>query len=277
MNRIERIFSEQAASGGRALMPFLTAGDPSLDLLGDLLLEAERSGAHLCEVGIPFSDPIADGPVIQASMTHALRGGVRVDGIFEAIEAVRAKTELGLVAMVSYSIVHRYGLERFVKRAKAAGFDGLIFPDLALEASGPAREAAASAGLTLSLLIAPTTGLERATEIAAACTGFGYIVARSGITGEQLTLPEDLTVRLAALAERVSVPRAVGFGVSSGAHVRTILEHAEGVIVGSALVRRIAEQREAGREAVLSAAGGFIRSLAEGLPETSAGAGVGGA
>ncbi|MEQ9461608.1 MAG: tryptophan synthase subunit alpha [Phycisphaeraceae bacterium] len=274
MNRIETIFAEQAASGRRALMPFITAGDPSVRMLPGLLLEAERSGASLCEIGIPFSDPIADGPVIQASMTHALNQGVRVEAIFKAVASIRSQTQLGLVAMVSYSIVHRMGLERFIGEAAASGFDGLIFPDLPLEASEPARTVAHRAGLVLSLLIAPTSSPERAASLAEASSGFAYIVSRAGITGESTTLPEGLADRLATLRRQTSIPLAVGFGVSTPEHVQSLSKHAEGVIVGSALVRRIAENRDAGDEKVVAEAGRFIRELATGLPEGASASGA---
>ena len=261
-NRVNTIFEGLRGRGGKALMPFLTAGDPDLDTTAALVRAAQDAGASVCEIGIPFSDPIADGPVIQASMGRALDAGVRVEAVFEAVARVRSGVELGLVAMVSYSIVHRVGLEAFVGRARDAGFDGFIFPDLPLEESGPARAAAAEAGLILSMLIAPTTPLDRAQQIARASTGFVYVVSRPGITGARRELPPELPARLEDLRAVTDLPLAVGFGVSSAQQVRQVVEVADAAIVGSALVGRVAGA-EPGRAADAGAA--FIAELARGL------------
>ena len=241
-------------------MPFLTAGDPDLQTTEALIQAAERAGASVCEIGIPFSDPVADGPVIQASMTRALDAGLRVQQVFEMVRRVRPKVSLGLVAMVSYSIVHRMGLETFVHAARDAGFDGFIFPDLPLEESADARQAVEDAGLILSMLIAPTTPIERAQKIAAASSGFAYVVSRSGITGARSELPPDLPDRLAKLREVTDLPMAVGFGISSADQVRAVVRIADAAIVGSALVDCVHQHCGAVAEAEL-----FIQSLATGL------------
>lgn len=246
-------------------MPYLTAGDPSVEATGRMLLAAERGGAAICEVGMPFSDPIADGPVIQASMTYALDHGVTVGRVFEMVSRVRPRLEIGLVAMVSYSIVHRVGLTKFVGDAKDAGFDGFIFPDLPLEASGAAREATGKAGMILSMLIAPTTPDERAERIARASTGFVYVVSRSGITGEQSELPPELPARLKRLRGVTDLPMTVGFGISSAEHVRQVVSVADAAIVGSGMMRRVAEARIEGEDGVVKMVEGFTRELAGGL------------
>ncbi|MEM8737424.1 MAG: tryptophan synthase subunit alpha [Planctomycetota bacterium] len=267
-NRIDDIFAQQRGRGGRALMPFVTAGDPSLDVTAGILRAAQAAGAAVCEVGIPFSDPIADGPVIQASMQRALDAGLEVAEVFEKVAEVRPQVEaLGLVAMVSYSIVHRIGLAAFVGQARDAGLDGFIFPDLPLEESGPARAAAADAGLVLSMLIAPTTPIDRAEAIAAASTGFVYVVSRPGITGARSALPASLPARLTRLRAVTQLPMAVGFGISTAAQVREVVEVADAAIVGSALVGRVNDlvTRGSGQEAVVAGAGEMIRELATGL------------
>lgn len=267
MNRIDQIFETLRARGGKALMPFITAGDGGVDKLTGIIPALERGGASICEIGIPFSDPIADGPVIQASMTRALDESVTVDQVFEAVAQARPHTDLGLVAMVSYSIVYRIGLDAFVRDAAQAGFDGFIFPDLPLEESQAARDAAADAGLILSMLIAPTTPIERAQEIAAASTGFVYVVSRRGITGESSSLPPDLPERLTRLREVTQAPMAVGFGVSTPDQVRDIVSVADAAIVGSAMVRRLIDQPGG----MAGEAEAFTRQLASGLlksPET---------
>ena len=239
-NRINHIFAGLRGRRAKALMPFVTAGDPDLATTVALLEVAQRAGASICEVGIPFSDPIADGPVIQASMSRALDAGVKVNEVFRAVAEARPRLDLGLVAMVSYSIVHRLGLGDFVQQARDAGFDGFIFPDLPLEESGPARSAVAEAGMILSMLIAPTTPIERAERIAAASTGFVYVVSRPGITGARRELPPELPARLERLRTVTDLPMAVGFGISTADQVRQVVSVADAAIVGSALVDRVA-------------------------------------
>ncbi len=267
MNRIERIFSElrDADPVGKALMPFLTAGDPDVATTGRLLPAIEAAGASICELGIPFSDPVADGPVIQASMTRALDNRITVDQIFDMVRQVRPQVSIGLVAMVSYSIVHRIGVERFVAKAKDAGIDGFIFPDLPLEESqvviGPVRDA----GLICSLLIAPNTPIERAQAIAAACSGFVYLLSRAGITGEQATVAPELPGIVARLREVTDLPIAVGFGISNAEQVRQVVSVADAAIVGSAIVRRIDEHRAQGADRIVDEVQRFVGELATGL------------
>ncbi len=242
-------------------MPFVTAGYPSLEAAAETLVALEAAGAGICELGIPFSDPIADGPVIQASMTAALNAGVHVDDIFELVRGVRKRLSMGLVAMVSYSIVYRMGVSTFVKRAAEAGFDGFIFPDLPLEEVAAVTAPVRDAGLISSLLIAPTTPDDRAAAIAKASTGFVYVVARTGITGARADLPEGLTDRLTKLRAVTDLPIAVGFGISKPEHVRTVTSVADAAIVGSALVRVMGDGDTA-PAAVAERAGAFVRDLA---------------
>lgn len=261
MNRIDRIFADLKTDGRKALMPFITAGDGGLETTAAVIPALERGGASICEVGIPFSDPIADGPVIQASMTRALDRGIKVGQVFETIAGLRGKTELGLVAMVSYSIVYRMGLKTFVSDAKQAGFDGFIFPDLPIEEAAGAQDAAGGQGLILSMLIAPSTPIERARKIAAASTGFVYIVSSKGITGERSSLPPELPERLRKLGEVTDAPMAVGFGISTADQVRDVVGVADAVIVGSAMVRRLHEAQGDPAQAAET----LTRDLASGL------------
>ncbi len=269
MNRIDSIFTDLRAAGGKALMPFVTAGDPSVGALPAVLSAVERGGASVVEVGIPFSDPIADGPVIQASMKHALDHGATVEGVFAQVKAARSDLTLGLVAMVSYSIVHRWGLTEFVDTAAEAGFDGFIFPDLPVEESDAAVAAARSAGLILSMLVAPSTPIERAKRIAEASTGFVYVVSRPGITGARTALPEELPGRLASLRGVTDTPMTVGFGVSTPEQVAQVVSVADAAIVGSALVDHLAQRRDGGAEAVALAAEEMVAALASGLGQAA--------
>jgi tryptophan synthase alpha chain len=269
MNRIDGIFAGLRARRGKALMPFLTAGDPDLATTGKLLPAIEAAGASVCELGIPFSDPIADGPMIQASMSYALERGVKPAAILEMVSRGRAGLNMGLVAMVSYSVVYRLGPDAFLRDCKAAGIDGFIFPDLPVEESDAMREQIAKAGLILSFLIAPTTPGARAETIARACTGFVYVLSRAGITGERPELPRDLPGRITRLRNVTDLPIAVGFGVSSAEQVSQVVAVADAAIVGSAVMRRVAESRGRGSDAAAASVAGFVAELAGGLPSLS--------
>jgi tryptophan synthase alpha chain len=227
----------------------------------------------VCELGIPFSDPVADGPVIQASMTYALDHGLTVKKVFEMVASVRANLSIGLVAMVSYSIVHRIGLTKFIGGAKDAGFDGFIFPDLPLEEAGPAREATAKAGLILSMLIAPTTPDDRAERIAQASTGFVYVVSRAGITGERSDLPPELPERIERLRGVTDLPITVGFGISDAQQVNQVVSVADAAIVGSGLMRRVAQARCEGEDSAVKIVQAYTQELASGLSSKGASAG----
>jgi len=252
-------------------MPFVCGGFPRPGLTTEVLAALDAAGAAVIEVGIPFSDPIADGPVIAAAMHKALAAGATPASVFDEVRAARPRISAGLVAMVSVSIVHRMGGPGpFVARAVEAGFDGFIFPDAPLEESGGLLDAAKAAGVTASLLIAPTTPLARATEIAKASTGFVYLLARAGITGERQTVP-DIGPRVVKLREITPLPIAVGFGISTAEHVRQITREADAAIVGSALVRRMSEAADSGRDPVMEASA-FCRELIEGLEAQSPGA-----
>lgn len=266
MNRIDRIFHDLRSRRGKALMPFITAGDPDIETTAAMLPRIEEAGASICELGIPFSDPIADGPVIQASMAYALSKKLRTQDILDTVRRLRPSLNMGLVAMVSYSIVHRLGAQRFVTDAAASGFDGFIFPDLPLDESDAVLRKVRDAGLTCTLLIAPTTPIERAEKIAKASSGFVYVLARAGITGERSALPADLTARVRRLREVTDLPIAVGFGVSTPDQVRDVVEVADAAIVGSAIMRRVAQVRDRGRAAVAAEVSSFVSELAAGLP-----------
>ena len=272
VNRIDDMFAELRGRGKTALMPFVTAGYPDLETTAALLPAFEEAGASICEIGIPFSDPIADGPVIAASMHEALERGFDIDKMFAMIEGVRPTTSMGLVAMVSYSIVHRYGLVDFVGRCAEVGFDGFIFPDLPVEESREAHDVVADAGMRFSLLIAPNTPIDRAREIAKVSTGFVYLLARVGITGERSDVPEigGLVTQLrggGGDGEGMNTPIACGFGIGSAEAVRAVTQHADAAIVGSAIVKRMAKMVEDGlsQEVMVEKISEFVSELAGGL------------
>jgi tryptophan synthase alpha chain len=259
MSRITNIFAAHRANGCSALMPFITAGYPTLEDTTAAIPVIESAGASIVELGVPFSDPIADGPVIAASMHEALQRGATPTKIFDLVRQIRSQTALGLVAMVSDSIVARMQPETFVRTAAAAGIDGLIVPDIDLDAARELRLMADDHNLTLTLLIAPTTTTQRRDQLASICSGFVYLLARLGITGERDTAP-DVAAQVEAMRHCCDLPVAVGFGISSPDHVRAVTEHADAAIVGSALVRRMGEASNP-----VQAAGDFVRHLASGL------------
>lgn len=250
-------------------MPFACGGFPAPGSLTRLLPAMERGGASIVEIGFPFSDPIADGPVIAAAMHEALQRGATPGSVLEEVAEARAGVNLGLVAMVSVSIVWRMGgPQGFVARAADAGIDGFIFPDVTFEESGELRRAAAARGCTASLLIAPTTAPKRAQEIAKACTGFIYLLARTGITGERQDAPE-IGRMVANIRQATELPIACGFGIGTADHVRAVVRHADAAIVGSALVRRLSDAARAGADPAVEAET-FTRELSRGLDSPAA-------
>lgn len=262
MNPIDQLFSRLKADRRKAFIPFVTASDPDLDATLKLLREVSRRGATLIEVGFPYSDPIADGSVIQASYTRALANGVTVDAIFGALRALN-EISAPLVAMVSYSLVHHRGPERFVRDALEAGFSGAIVPDLPVEEAGELARLAAKRDFKLILLVTPATPRERAQKIAQLSTGFLYCVSVVGITGERSQLPTDLLDQLRWLRTQTTLPMCVGFGISTPEHVRTLRDSADGVIVGSALVRRLEAKRPI--HEVVREVGELVQQLAAAL------------
>ena len=260
MSRIDTIFVRARESHARLVMPFLCGGHPGSESIPALLKAMQEAGALVVEIGFPFSDPIADGPVIAAAMHDALAQGTTPETIFEQVAAVRDELVLGLVAMVSVSIVYRTGgPDGFARAAAQAGFDGVIYPDAPLGQAEAYLDAARNHGLSATLLIAPTTPLDRAKQIVKASTGFVYLLARTGITGERGEAPE-IARRVETLRQWTDMPIACGFGISTPAHVRAVVEHADAAIVGSALVRHIDRAVQNGDDPV-DAARTFVASL----------------
>jgi len=227
-------------------MPFIPAGYPDLKTTTALLPALEAGGANAIEIGFPFSDPVADGPTIQAAFTSALAHKVKVADVFAAIAKARANVSIPLVGMVSYSIVFRYGLDRFLADARTAGVNGLILPDVPPPESQPICGKIRAAGLDTVLLVSPTTSPQRRQEIAALCSGFVYYLSITGITGARDTLPPDIEQNVRQLRAVSQVPVCVGFGVSKPEHLAQLAGFADGAIVGSALVRKIKESEESG-------------------------------
>ncbi len=237
--RIAATFSNLKANGQLAFMPFVTAGDPDMQATQSLIRELGQRGVDLIEVGFPYSDPIADGPVIQASYTRALNSGIAVEDIFGGVTELPTDELPPLVAMVSYALLFRRGVDEFVKQAVTAGFAGFIIPDLPADEAADVGEIVRSHGADLVQLVAPTTPNERAKKILAAASGFVYCISIAGVTGVRDELPPELTEQLRWLRSQTDLPLAVGFGISRPDQVDMLRDVADGVIVGSAIVRQL--------------------------------------
>jgi tryptophan synthase alpha chain len=261
MSAIDALFAQLRKAGRKALMPFVTAGDPDLEFTAAVIRELVARGSSLCELGIPYSDPIADGPVIQASYTRALDRHVALAGIFGMLGRLTPDLRAPIVTMVSYSIVYRRGLETYAADAKKAGVAGLIVPDLPAEEAGDLASACGREDLSLIQLVTPTTPRDRALRIAQRTTGFIYYVSVTGITGERTELPPEIVENVAWLRSQTELPICIGFGISRPEHVRLLAPVADGLIVGSAVVRRVAEASTKPRDEVLAEIGQYAASL----------------
>lgn len=259
MNRIDERFRHLKQAGERALMPYLTAGDPDLATTRSLILEFERRGADLLELGVPFSDPLADGVTIQRASQRSLAGGTTLPRILDMVEELRADCRLPLLLMSYVNPIFHFGYARFAKEAAAVGVDGLIVPDLPPEEATELIEATAAHNLHTVFLIAPTSPQQRVRTIAAASKGFIYYVSLRGVTGVRSRLSEDLEASLRMIRAETNLPLAVGFGISTPEQVRMVSRVADGVIVGSAIVSLL--EQTAGQPDQLKRAGDFVASL----------------
>lgn len=235
MSRIEKAFAN-----GKAFIAFVTGGDPTIEASKEFILEMIKNGADLIEIGIPFSDPIAEGPVIQEANVRALNAGATVKKMFTLVEDVRKTSDVPIVFLTYLNPVFQYGYDEFFKRAKEAGLDGIIIPDLPFEEQGEVRPAADTNGIDLISLIAPTSE-DRIKEISKNAKGFLYIVSSLGVTGIRSEIKTDIKSIITAARENSKVPCAVGFGINTPAQACEIAKTADGVIVGSAIVKIIAE------------------------------------
>lgn len=242
-NRIDHVFTALRQQKRKALIGYLTGGFPSLAATDRAARDLAAAGADLLEIGVPFSDPIADGPTLQFSSQRALEKGTTLARLLDWAERFRRTSSLPLVFMTYMNPVHRYGVARFVARARRAGVDGVIVPDLPLEEAEGLENALAAAGLALIHLVAPTTPLARRSLIAARTRGFLYAVSLTGVTGARAVLPPGLESFVRDVKRRSPAPVAVGFGISTPAGAARVARVADGVIVGSALVQRLRDGR----------------------------------
>jgi len=263
MSRLARTFADLRRRGERALIPYFAAGDPSLDVTRQLVREAARRGADVVELGVPFSDPLADGPVIQRASERARAAGASLPRVLELVREVRGGVSIPIVLLTYYNPVHAFGLKAFAHGAVEAGVDGVIVADLPPEEAGPLAAEAQAAGLDLIHLVAPTSPPDRMRLIARKSSGFIYFVSLTGVTGARATLPPDLAENLRQLRAVTAKPICVGFGISTPDQVAAVAPYADGVIVGSAIVRLV--ESHAGSDRLVPEVGAFIAALKEPL------------
>lgn len=247
MNRIDNVFNKLKEENRKALIPFMTCGDPSVDDTVKNILDIDNAGADIIEIGVPFSDPLADGPVIQDSYCRALKNGAKVKDVFEVGKKVRNTSEVPLVIMIYYNLVFTRGIDKFLDEAKEAGFDGLIIPDIPLEERSELREKCESKGVYLIPLVAPTSK-ERISKITEGAKGFIYCVSSNGTTGERSKLSDNINDYLNEIRKNSDAPICLGFGISSREVVKKVKGSCDGVIIGSAVVRRLNENRKSAIE-----------------------------
>ena len=239
MTRIEKKFAELQSEGRKGFIPYVTAGDPTLDATLKLVPALEKAGADIVELGVPFSDPIADGPVIQRATERALHNGVTLRDVLRLAGEIRKKSDVPLVLFSYFNPLLNYGLEKLAADAIGAGFDGVLASDLTVEESDKFVRVMRNAGLNTVFLVAPTSSPKRMKKIAKASNGFLYAVSRTGVTGEQNELEQDLKQFLQALRSHTNSPIAVGFGISRPEHVHAVWQQADAAIVGSSIVKEI--------------------------------------
>ena len=238
MNRIEKVFKKLKAQNKKAFIPYIMAGDPSIEKTKEIVIMFEECGADIAELGVPFTDPLADGPTIQRAAERALKNGVTLKKVIAIVKDLRQKTKIPLVLMTYYNPVFKYGEERFIADAKDAGVDGVIIPDLPPDEAGEVTRLAKNAAVASIFLLAPTSTDERIKKVARASTGFIYYVSITGITGAQLLLDGSIEKSINGIRKISDKPVAVGFGISMPDEAEAVAGISDGVVIGSAIVKK---------------------------------------
>jgi len=259
-NRIDQKFADLRAAGRKALIAYISAGDPNLDATVRLAWEFEEAGVDVLELGVPFSDPLADGIVNQLAASRALSAGTTVRGVLDCVRDIRRQSEIPIVLYTYVNPIYRFGFAAFHKEAEAAGVDGLLILDLPPDEDAANAELSHDTGLKRIRLIAPTTPAARIAQLTAGASGFVYYVSREGVTGERAEMAASLPERVAEIRATTDLPIAVGFGISNPEQVREVARYADAVVVGSAIVKRIAEFGKS--PDLVSRLGEFVRPLA---------------
>lgn len=261
MNRIEKKFIELKKEGRTAFIPYLTCGYPDIETTEKLVLGMEKAGADIIELGIPFSDPVADGPVIQFSSQEALKKGVNLKRILGMVSDIRKRTEIPLVLMGYCNTINAYGEKKFIRDAAKKGVDGLIIADLPADEGKKLSGRMEKNGIDLIFLVAPTSSPERTRKIAELSRGYVYYVSLTGVTGARKKLPSGIKEKIRQVSRLAAVPVCVGFGISTPGHVKLLKNAADGIIVGSAIIRKMRENAGKGMEGKVLR---FAKALADG-------------
>jgi tryptophan synthase alpha chain len=269
--RIAKRFRELSEAGELGLVAYITAGDPSLDASEKIVLAAAEAGADIIELGVPFSDPLADGPTIQRASERALRSGTTLAGVIDLVHRLRKHTEVPLVLFSYFNPILQMGIEKFADAASAAGADGVLATDLTPEESADYRKILRSRGLDTIFLAAPTSTDARLAKIAGVSTGFLYLISRTGVTGAREALPEELPGLVRRIRKFTALPVAVGFGISLPTHVTVLGGIADAAVVGSAIVAEIekATSAQSAAKAVADLVGGLKRAARQGVSRRS--------
>ena len=259
IGRIEKIFSDLKQKNQKALVVYLTAGDPDLETTRRLIFSLQESGVDIIEIGVPFSDPTADGPIIQAASQRALRSGVTLSGILDMIESLRNDCKIPIVLFGYYNPIFSYGSERFALRAKKGGVDGILVVDLPPEESHELRQYTDRTGLDFISLVAPTTSDGRIRNISKNATGFLYYISITGVTGTAKPLIENIKTDVERIRRITTLPLVIGFGISTQIQAAEIASYADGIVIGSAFVNLIG--KNSGNENLLQIASSFVRDI----------------
>jgi len=265
VSRIEERFRTLREEGSKALIAYLTAGDPNLATTREIILGLDSAGVDILEIGVPFSDPTADGPIIQAASHRALESGTTLSGILEMIEAIRKVSEIPIVLFGYYNPILSYGNEPFAKRARAVGVDGILVVDLPPEEAGELRRYTNRAGIDFISLIAPTSTDERIRKIAREAGGFLYYISITGVTGTLKPRAADIKRDVERIRAVTGLPVAVGFGISTSEQAREIAPHTDGIVIGSAFVRLIEEN--SGANNMVNIVAGYARDIKEAISD----------
>lgn len=264
MTRIEKKFQELQKKNQKALVTFVTAGDPSLSQTEKIVLQLEKSGADIIELGIPFTDPMADGPVIQLSSERSLKKGTTLPKILDLVAKLRQKTEIPLLLMGYFNPIHRMGLERFAKEAVRSGVDAVLVVDLPVEESEEFHKILKKHKINLVYLLTPTSDLNRVKKVSRVASGFIYYVSMTGITGAKLSNLKDVDKQVQKIKKTIRLPVCVGFGISKASQAKELSKKSDGVVVGSAIIKLLAQKNQSSQQKLKSLAK-FIQSLKKSL------------
>ncbi len=263
MNRIIQTFNQLRKNKQKAFIAYITAGDPNLSTTEKLVYAFEEAGVDIIELGVPFSDPMADGPTIQAASQRALKHHVSLTDILKMVARIRTRSQIPIALMTYYNPVFRFGDEKFAEAARESGVDGVIIPDLPPEEAGSLRQAAQRHDIATIFFMAPTTTNERLTKTVKAATGFIYYVSLTGVTGARAKLSDSIASDIRRAKKLTDKPVCVGFGISTADHVRSVGRLADGVIVGSAIVKEI--EKNAGKKELVGNVSAFVKTLVSAL------------